>query len=137
MTESTMTESKSTVLAYLDALGERDIDRVRALLAESAEYHVAGSHPLSGVWAGRDAILNEFMLPMARLFDPNEPYSVDVRTVVAEGEHVVIECLTTGTTTTGRGYRNPIVAIFTVRENCVQKVAEYFDTELFARTLFG
>jgi ketosteroid isomerase-like protein len=132
-----MTEPKSTVLAYLDALGMRDIDRVCALLAEDAEYHVAGNHSLSGVWAGRNTILNEFMLPMAQLFNPNEPYSTDVRTVVARDEYVVVECVTTGTTATGRSYRNPIVAIFTVHDGRIRKVAEYFDTELFARTLFG
>lgn len=46
--------------AFLDAYAARDADRVGAALAEEAVWHVGGTHPLSGNYRGRQAILDYF-----------------------------------------------------------------------------
>lgn len=45
---------------FLDAYGANDRDAVGRSLAEDAVWHVGGTHPFSGNYRGRDAILGYF-----------------------------------------------------------------------------
>ena len=46
--------------AWLAAYGEHDLATMRDSLAEDAVWHVGGTHPLSGDYRGRDAVLDYF-----------------------------------------------------------------------------
>lgn len=46
--------------AYLEAFSRGEFDAVRDYFAEDVVWHVAGNHPLSGDYRGRDALLAYF-----------------------------------------------------------------------------
>lgn len=57
MTEQGNVESLN---GFLQAYASRDPDRMGALLAEDAVWHVGGTHRFSGDYRGREAILDYF-----------------------------------------------------------------------------
>lgn len=134
--EAQSTDTQSTVSAYLKALGEKNINALLAIVADDVEYHIPGDSPLAGTWRGRDQVFAGFVGPMAALFDPDAPYATEVLRTVAEGDTMAVQCVTRGTTRDGRAYENPIVALFTVRDEKIVRIDEYFDTAYFKKTLF-
>jgi ketosteroid isomerase-like protein len=55
-----MSSTVGRLETWLDAYGKHDRDTMRDSLAEDAVWHVGGTHPLSGDYRGRDAILGYF-----------------------------------------------------------------------------
>jgi ketosteroid isomerase-like protein len=133
----TQQDSRTVVERYLKALREGDFTAVPDLIAAHATYRIPGDHPLAGTHVGLEEIVGKFMTPMAALFDPTAPYAVEVSSFVAEGAHVAVECVSSTTTATGRPYSIEISAHFTVEDGRIVSMREYFDTQYFARTLFG
>ena len=52
--------NRERLQAFLDAYGAMDRDLVGEALAPEAVWHVGGTHPFSGDYRGRDAILDYF-----------------------------------------------------------------------------
>ncbi|MFJ2768940.1 nuclear transport factor 2 family protein [Streptomyces sp. NPDC087300] len=130
-------EAKSVVHRYLKALRERDAAAIPQLIAADAVYRIPGDHPVAGTWKGLAEIAEKFLLPMGERFDPTADYAVDVLHVIAEGGEVSVECVTRATTRDGAPYELDISAQFTVEDGQIRSMREYFDTQYFARTLFG
>jgi hypothetical protein len=130
-------DARSVVERYLKALRERDVSAVPELIAAHATYRIPGDHPVAGLHVGLDDIARNFLTPMAELFAPDAAYAVDVSSIVAEGDHVAVECVSRTTTAAGLPYAIEISAHFTVEDGRIVSMREYFDTQYFARTLFG
>ncbi|MFE0173442.1 nuclear transport factor 2 family protein [Streptomyces sp. NPDC059002] len=130
-------EAKSVVHRYLKALRERDVAAIPQLIAADAVYHIPGDHPVAGTWTGLTEIAEKFLMPMGERFDPTADYAVEVGHVIAEGSEVSVECVTKATTRDGAPYALNISAQFTVEGGQIRSMREYFDTQYFARTLFG
>ncbi|WP_441246902.1 nuclear transport factor 2 family protein [Kitasatospora sp. McL0602] len=125
-------DAKETVQRYLRAIAERDAPAVIELLAEDAEFWISGEHAVSGSFRGRDAVLGGFLLPMGELFDPEADYTIDVSSLIADGDKVAVECVSRSVTRAGRPYENHIVSVYTVRDQQIAGMREYFDTQHFA-----
>ncbi|MEU1466817.1 nuclear transport factor 2 family protein [Streptomyces sp. NPDC005761] len=130
-------DARSVVHRYLQGLRERDAGMIADVVAADAVYRIPGNHPVAGTWTGLGEIAEKFLIPMGERFDPAAEYAVDVLHVIAEGDEVSVECVTRATTRGGAPYVLDISAQFTVREGRIRSMREYFDTEYFARTLFG
>ncbi|HJP66654.1 MAG TPA: nuclear transport factor 2 family protein [Actinomycetota bacterium] len=50
----------SRVREYLDTFAAQDMDRLREFFADDIVWHVAGDHPLSGDYRGKDALFDYF-----------------------------------------------------------------------------
>ncbi|MEU1120497.1 MULTISPECIES: nuclear transport factor 2 family protein [unclassified Streptomyces] len=129
--------AKDVVRGYLTALRERDAEALPRLIAADAVFRIPGDHPVAGTWKGLAEIAEKFLLPMGERFDPTAEYTVDVRHVIAEDGEVSVECVTRATTRDGAPYALDITAQFTVEDGRITSMREYFDTQYFARTLFG
>jgi len=70
-----------------DAFAIGDIDAVMTLCADEITFHIPGTSPLSGIWAGRERVL-EFFAKAAELSEGTLALSPDE--VLAEGERVVV-----------------------------------------------
>src|SRR3954470_13196867 len=70
-----------------DAFAVGDIDAVMSLCADGITFHIPGTSPLSGMWAGRERVL-EFFANAAELSEGTLALSPDE--VLAEGERVVV-----------------------------------------------
>ncbi|MEV7780745.1 nuclear transport factor 2 family protein [Kitasatospora sp. NPDC088351] len=130
-------DAKSVVLRYLQALREKDLTVLLETLSPETVFHIPGTHPVAGAWHGPAEVIERFMVPMGERFAPDADYSVDVKHVIAEGDQVAVECVSHSTTRTGAPYLIHISALFTVADGRITVMREFFDTQYFARTLFG
>jgi ketosteroid isomerase-like protein len=131
------TDSKAVLERYVAAIQSGDQQAREALFAEDASWTLAaGDLPVSGTWAGRDRILGEF-LPSA--MSHYEPGSIDleITSLIAEDDRVVMQWTSRARTTGGRDYENGCIAVFTVRDGRIQSVREYMDTLYAAKVAFA
>ena len=70
-----------------EAFATGDIDAVMALCADEITFHIPGSSPLSGEWAGRERVL-EFFATAGELSQGTMALSPDE--ILADGERVVV-----------------------------------------------
>lgn len=126
---------KATVERYLRAIADRDAPTVLELLADDVEFRIAGDHPVCGTWKGRDAVVGGFLLPLGELFDPDAGYTIEVRSMIADGDQVAVECVSRSVTKDQVPYENAIVSVYTVADGRITRMHEYFDTAYFAMTL--
>ena len=129
-----MTESRTVIERYVAALQAGDIDTVRDLFAEDATWWLGGELPLSGTWRGRDAILEDFLGSIPRLYDP-ESIRITVTSLIAEGDRVALEWTSRAITAAGEDYENRCAGVFTVRDGRITAVREYMDTQYAAAKL--
>ncbi|MFE9097715.1 nuclear transport factor 2 family protein [Streptomyces sp. NPDC007264] len=70
-----------------DAFSRGDLDILRGAMAADATYHVPGSHPLSGDFKGRDAVIDMYR---RLLEETNGTLRLEPRQILADGRgHVV------------------------------------------------
>ncbi|MEV4560672.1 nuclear transport factor 2 family protein [Kitasatospora sp. NPDC049285] len=139
MSPEPSTDPRTVVTAYVAAVARGDLAAVRAAFTEDATWsYPGGDLPFSGVWRGRKAIVEDFLGAAGPLFAPGTPVKVALTgTPIAEGDRVVAEWTSRGTTAHGHRYDNRCLGVFTVRDGRIAAVREYTDTLHAARTLFA
>ncbi|BFV60983.1 hypothetical protein KCMC57_up60870 [Kitasatospora sp. CMC57] len=133
----TRLDPRTVVTRYVNAVVEGDLDTIVASFAEEASWTYPGDVPLTGVWSGRDAIINDFLGGVGSLFAPGGTPVVTLTNVIADGEQVVAEWTSKGLAATGRVYDNTCLGVFVVRNGVIVSVREYTDTQHVERSLFG
>ena len=126
-----MTDPRTVLERYVAAVAERDMETVRDLFAEDATWWLGGELPLSGTWRGRDAILGDFLGSIPRLYQP-ETISIEITSLIAEGDVVAMEWTSRALTAAGEEYENQCAGVFTVRDGKIAAVREYMDTQYAA-----
>ena len=126
-----MTESRTVIERYVAAVAARDMDTVSELFAEDATWWLGGELLLSGTWRGRDAILDDFLGSIPRLYQP-ETIAIEITSLIAEGDVVALEWTSRALTTAGEEYENQCAGVFTVRDGRIVAVREYMDTQYAA-----
>lgn len=120
----TTEQNKETVLKFLDAMSNGDSASAATCLAPDA-YTLAKGHGKFGGVRRYDTILGtidafEQLLPTG--------LGVDVKTVVADGDKVVVEFEGNATTSQGKSYCNEYCMVFTLEDGRIKQVNEYFCT---------
>ncbi|MEU7167208.1 nuclear transport factor 2 family protein [Streptomyces morookaense] len=133
---STVTDPKTVVVRYVEAVRDGDLDVVRDSFAEDATWLYPGSLPVSRVWEGRDAIVDDFLGGMARYLDTAAPVAIELLNAFADGDQVLAEWTSKATAANGAAYDNRCAAVFTVRDGRITSVREYADTQHVASVLF-
>jgi uncharacterized protein len=134
MTQST--DAKTVVVRYFAALQRGDEQAVREAFAADATWTIAaGDLPMSGIWEGRDGIMDGFFAVAMANYEPGS-ISLEMTAIVAERDEVALQWTSRARTRDGRPYENGCIAIFTVREGRIQAVREYMDT-LYAGRAFS
>ena len=126
-----MTDARTIIERYVTAVEKRDMDTVSGLFAEDATWWLGGELPLSGTWRGRDAILGDFLGSIPRLYQP-ETISIEITSLIAEGDVVAMEWTSRALTAAGEEYENQCAGVFTVRDGRIAAVREYMDTQYAA-----
>ncbi|MBO3747523.1 nuclear transport factor 2 family protein [Streptosporangiaceae bacterium NEAU-GS5] len=129
------TEPRDVVIRYVEAVRDGDADVIYSSFAEDATWYYPGNLPISKVWQGRDAIVNEFLGGMGPILVPGT-MQVELVTTIAEGDRVVAEWTSKAQTVYGGAYDNRCIGIYTVRDGQITSVVEYADTLHVAATLF-
>jgi ketosteroid isomerase-like protein len=130
------TDPRSVVIRYVEAVRDGDAEVVYESFGEDATWHYPGDLPISKVWRGRDAIVNDFLGGMGPILVPGT-MKIELLGTIAEGDRVVAEWTSKAQTVHGGAYDNRCLAIFTVRDGRITSVVEYTDTRHVAETLFG
>ncbi|MDR8411399.1 nuclear transport factor 2 family protein [Nonomuraea sp. 3-1Str] len=129
------TEPRDVVIRYVEAVRDGDADVIHDSFAEDATWHYPGDLPISKVWRGRDAIINDFLGGMGPVLVPGT-MKIELVGTIAEGDRVVAEWTSKARTVYGGTYDNRCVGIYMVRDGRIVSVVEYADTGHVAATLF-
>ena len=132
----TSPDSKTVLARYVEAVQAGDAAGIREAFAEDATWQLDGELPISGIWRGRDAIMNEFLATAMSYYRPGS-VSLEITRIVAEGEHAVMEWTSRARTTHGEPYENHCIGVFTVRAGRIVRVHEYMDTLYAHRASFA
>lgn len=136
-TDNVVTDPKTVVIRYVEAVRDGDLALIRDSFAEDASWTYLGEVPLLGrVWQGRDTIVDEFLGGAGALFAPGTGAEVALVNAFADGEQVLAEWTSKATARNGAAYDNRCAGIFTVREGRIVSVREYADTLHVVRSLF-
>lgn len=110
------------------AVGRKDLDAVRSLVADGCVYHNVGFEPAVGAEATVAAVASQF-----EMFD-----GIDFRVVhaAAAGDVVLTERVDT-VTTNGVAAPIPVMGAFEVRGGRIDAWRDYFDMALVGRLMAG
>src|SRR5271170_5092423 len=126
-----LNQNKRSVMKFFEGINAGDMNAAADAFAEDATFWVPGSLPFSGTLHGRTAILEKNLLPSVKLSVPGT-LKVEVRNIIAEGDMVAAEWVTSRKTISGRDYVNYFHGLFQVRDGKIQSLREYLDT-LYAK----
>jgi uncharacterized protein len=121
------TDSKAVAQRYVTAAAAGDNQAIRELFAEDATWTLTGPLPISGVWTGREAIIDEFFATAMSYFEPGS-VTLEINGMLAENDRVVVQWTSRARTRTGRPYENGCIGVFTIRSGKIHEVREYMDT---------
>ena len=143
-------DSKQTVMALYGAYASGNAETIESLLHDEAVWTApAGNATQVALGLGRpedagpprgandldrDAIVTFMAYNFARFFGDVKN---DFRTVVAEGEVVVVEHRLSAILPNGRSYVNDYCFLFEVRDGKVWRIREYMDTRGGWKQVFG
>lgn len=120
--------------AFIDALeSSRFVDAFN-LLASDGQYIVIGTTPLSGVYRGRQAVLDQLVPALATF---KVPPKLQFGDVIVSGDRAVL--LASGSGEGPKGpYRQPYYAFVTkVKNREFSEIVEMMDTQMLNSALFG
>jgi ketosteroid isomerase-like protein len=134
--------AKQAVLSAWKAFGSGDRPRIQACLAPDVEWlappgnATAVALPYTHHMIGREQVVNFLVDEFPRLFVGD--VRVDVGTVVAEGNIVVLQERMRARLANGRDYDNDYCFLFTVDDaGRIARVREYMDTRKGHACVFG
>jgi ketosteroid isomerase-like protein len=104
------------------------------LLAPDADYTIIGTTALSGTLRGRDQIVARLFTPLAAALAT--PLSLDVESITAEGDRILVQARGRARLVSGAPYDNVYCFAFRVAGERIAAVTEYLDTALVGRA-FG
>ena len=127
-------DAKSLGLAFLQSFWDGQPERGFALCAPDARWTFQRSlHDPREVPVERAVQwLNEKLVSG---FDPASGYSVQLASVIGEGDEAAIEYSATGRTRAGDTYLNHYVVRFTTSNGKIVSIRPYFDTHYVSKTL--
>jgi len=126
-------ENKRLMEDVYAGLAEGDAQPFLDALADDVRWTIIGTTDWSGTWEGKEAVQRRLLDPLFAQFGTR--YRNRAIRVIAEGDHVVIECRGDVTTKDGRPYRNTYCNVFRLEGGKVRELTEYCDTQLIADVL--
>lgn len=126
--------NKSLVRAAYDSISAGEVDGFMDRLSDDVKWTFFGKHRFAGTLVGKEDILENLLGPLSsQLVDG---LKININTVVAEGDKVVIEATGESEVIGGGTYNNIYCYVVTVRDNKITEMREYLDTELVS-DVFG
>jgi ketosteroid isomerase-like protein len=110
-----------------DAMSAGDLDAALAMMTDDVTFVVPGPPEIgaAGTWHGRTGVRDCF----ARLREAQENQSVDIREFVAQGNKVVVLLhVVARARATGRKFELDIVHFFTIEDERITSLLDFFDT---------
>jgi uncharacterized protein (TIGR02246 family) len=128
--------AKEIIERYVRAVELGDAAAIRGMFTEDAVWQLDGELPISGTWRGRDVIMNEFLATAMSYYQPGS-VGLEVTSMTAEDDRVVMEWTSRARTARGEPYENHCIGVFTMRDGRIEGVREYMDTLYAHRVAFA
>lgn len=125
-------QNKQVVLTFIDAMGKGDATTAAECITEDAYTLAKGFGNFAGV-RDHDTILATIEAFRQLMPEGMQP---DIKTVTAEGDRVVVEFEGNGVLVNGEPYNNQYCMVFSMADDRISQVNEYFCTLLADRVLW-
>jgi ketosteroid isomerase-like protein len=129
----TPTENKALVQNIMEARARRDPAPFIAAMADDFIWRIIGSTAWSGEYVGKTDVRERLLKPLYAQF--TAPSRITPTNILADGDHVVVECQGEATTVSGERYANTYCFVMRVTDGQLREMTEYMDTALVERVL--
>jgi len=103
------------------------------MLGDDIRWTVMGTGPWSRTYEGKRAVVDELMRPLFSQFA--DTYRNRASRIIADDDHVVVECGGEVTTKSGKPYNQRYCYVCRLAGGKVRELTEYLDTELVSAAL--
>jgi uncharacterized protein len=129
----TPTENKTLVENIMQARSRRDHAPFIAAMADDFVWRIIGSTACSCEYVCKTEVRERLLKPLHQQFAA--PSSITASRILADGDHVVVECQGDATTISGERYANTYCFVIRIAEGRLRELTEYMDTALVERVL--
>ena len=129
----TQIENKALVQAIMDARSRRDNAPFLAAMADDFVWRIIGSTAWSGEYVGKNEVMERLLKPL--LAQLTAPTHLTATNILADGDHVVVQCHGDATTISGQRYANTYCFVIRIAAGQLRELTEYMDTALVERVL--
>jgi ketosteroid isomerase-like protein len=129
----TAAENRSLVQRIMEARARRDHAPFIAAMADDFVWRISGSSAWSGEYVGKADVCERLLKPLYTQFVA--PSSITPTRILADGDHVVVQCQGDATTVSGQRYANTYCLVIRMQDGQLREMTEYMDTALVERVL--
>lgn len=127
--------TRSLIQRYYEVLPKGKAELIAELLTEDCEFNPPPTAPVEPV-KGREAVAKLFAGDLVRAtFDLKQPFTLDVRRMLADGDTAVVQQRLIATAKNGNAYDNEYCWVYTCRDGQIARMEEYADTLLASRAM--
>ena len=129
-------ETRQLIESYYQALTSGDRAGVAALVADECRWIPPATAPFPPVEGGEAVVAELTGDVLRRTFDLSQPFALEVRSMVVDGDTAVVQQRLTATAKeTGQAYDNQYCWVYTCRDGQIVNMEEYADTLLASRVM--
>ena len=129
----TTAENKALIQSIFEARSRRDPAPFVAAMADDFVWRITGTTAWSGDFVGKTEVRERLFKPLYAQF--TGPTRIMPTRILADGDHVVVECKGDATTVTGERYANTYCFVIRLADGKLKELTEYMDTALVDRVL--
>jgi hypothetical protein len=126
-------DNKLLVQTIMEARSRRDPAPFIAAMADDFVWRIIGSTAWSGEYVGKRDVRERLLKPLYEQFVA--PTHITPTRILADGDHVVVECHGDATTVSGERYANTYCMVMRLAGGQLRELTEYMDTALVERVL--
>jgi ketosteroid isomerase-like protein len=126
-------DNKILVQTIMEARSRRDPAPFIAAMADDFVWRIIGTTAWSGEYAGKAVVREQLLKPLYQQFVA--PTHITPTRILADGDHVVVECHGDATTISGERYANTYCMVMRLADGQLRELTEYMDTALVERVL--
>jgi ketosteroid isomerase-like protein len=129
----TTAENKTLIRSIFEARSHRDPAPFIAAMADDFVWRITGTTAWSGNYVGKAEVRERLLKPLYAQF--TAPASITPTRILADGDHVILECKGDATTIAGERYANTYCFVIRLADGKLKELTEYMDTALVERVL--
>jgi len=127
------THNKQRMQSVFAELAAGNTRPFRAALADDIRWTIIGTTAWSRIYFGKRTVIDELFTPLFARFAGT--YTSTAHRMIAEDDHVVIECRGNVMTKAGQPYHNTYCYVCTLTDGKITELTEYCDTALIDAVL--
>ena len=126
--------TKEIVSELVNAVTAGDAEALLKNLSDDVTWTFFGNHRFAGTLRGKEELMAGLFAVVGEVLE--DGIKVRVKSLIAEGDYVVVEGKGQARSKAGLDYNNDYCLVFEVRDGKIQQVRQYLDSELVT-SVFG